>query len=132
MQAEIYILICFFHSQSWKFFQLLINDTFNSPSCVSGSTYKVAQCPRQKALVAFLKHFTISESLLKWNTGLKINLEKLCLQLTDNWDTTTWAWLLCLYFYCGIYAQMAETTSLITVVLREINIYFNLVRKSPI
>ena len=61
-----------------------MNDTFNSWSCVSGSTYKVAQCPRQKALVAFLKRFTISESLLKSNTGLKINLEKLCLQLTDN------------------------------------------------
>lgn len=56
-----------------------MNDTFNSWSCVSGSTYKVAQCPRQKALVAFLKRFTISESLLKSNTGLKINLEKLCL-----------------------------------------------------
>lgn len=63
MQVEIYILICFFHSQSWKFFQLLINDTFNSPTYVSGSTYKVAQCPRQKVLAAFLKCFT--ESLLK-------------------------------------------------------------------
>ena len=71
MQIEIYILICFFHSKSWKFFQLLINDTFNSLSCVSGSTYKAAECPRQKALVAFFKRFTISESLLKWNTGKK-------------------------------------------------------------
>lgn len=66
----------FFHSQSWKFFQLLINDTFNSPTYVSGSTYKVAQCPRQKVLVKLL-NVSLSPYLSEMEVNsLKINLEK--------------------------------------------------------